>query len=51
MMVKMCFFNPIQDGVVGQKAPPPPYQFFPCNVGFSPQNFLTFTFNPFATLA
>ena len=30
-----------------------PYYFFPCNVynvGFGPQNFLTFSFNPFATL-
>ena len=31
----------------------PPYQFFPCNFykrRFGPQNFLTFSFNPFATL-
>ena len=33
--------------------PPLPYQFFPCNstnVGISPQNFQTFSFNPLATL-
>ena len=37
----------------GRGKKPPPYQFFPCNfykVGISPQNFLTFSFNPFATL-
>ena len=42
--------NPIQDGG-GQKGPP--YQFFPCNFykeGFGPKNFLTFSFNHFATL-
>ena len=44
------FFNPIQDGV-GQKGPPT--SFFPVtstNVRIGPQNFLTFSFNPFATL-
>ena len=44
------FFNPIQDG--GQKAPPPTH-FSPVtstNVGISPKDFLTFSFNPFATL-
>ena len=45
--------NPIQDGVGGQKGPPPPTSFSPVtstNVGISPQNFLTFSFNPFSTL-
>ena len=35
----------------GQKGPP--YQFSPVtstNVGFGPQNFLAFSFNPFSTL-
>ena len=42
--------NPIQDGGGAKKAP---YQFFPLtatNVEFGPQNFLTFSFNTFATL-
>ena len=48
--------NPIQDGRggggggFGKKAP---NQFFPVtstNVGFGPRNFLTFSFNSFATL-
>ena len=41
--------NPIQD-VGGDKTSP--YQFSPVispNIGFSPQNSLTFSFNPFAT--
>ena len=46
-------FNPaIQDG--GAKEPPPPTTSFSSvtstNVGFDPQNFLTFSFNLFATL-
>ena len=42
--------NPIEDG--GEKRLPPT-SFSPVtstNVGFGPQNFLTFSFNPFATL-
>ena len=42
--------NPIQDGVGAKR---PPSSFSPVtstNVGLSPQNFLTFSFNPFATL-
>ena len=42
--------NPIQDGGRGKKAP---YQFFlltSAKVEISPQNVLTFSFNPFATL-
>ena len=52
----MISINPIQDreGVeVGKKALPP-YHFSPvtsASVGVSPQNVLTFNFNPFATLA
>ena len=37
----------------GKKAPPPCTSFSPvtsANVGFGPQNFLAFSFNPFATL-
>ena len=37
----------------GEKKPPPPTSFSPVtftNVRFSPQNFLTFIFNPFAAL-
>ena len=43
------YINPIQDG--GQKDHPTnfsPVTF--ANVGISPQDFLTFSFNPFATL-
>ena len=43
--------NPIQDG--GGAKSPPPTSFSPVtstNVGFGSQNFLTFSFNPFATL-
>ena len=46
----LLIFNPIQDGRV-QKAPT--INFSPVtstNVGFSPQNFLTFSFNPFSPL-
>ena len=42
-------FNPVQNGG-GQKTPT---SFSPVtrkNVGITPQNFLTFSFNPFATL-
>ena len=45
-------FNPIQDGGE-QKWPPPPTSFSPVtstNVGIRPKNFLTFSYNPFATL-
>ena len=46
----VTFFNPIQDG--GAKKVPPT-SFSPVtskNVGFGPQNFLTFSVNPFDTL-
>ena len=52
-VIFFCAFiivNPIQDG--GAKEAPPA-SFSPVistNVGFGPQNFLTFSFNPFATL-
>ena len=45
----LCFY-PIQDGGGGQKAPST--SFSPAtsaNVGISPENFLSFSFNPFAT--
>ena len=56
-------FNPIQDGGGGgggkNAPPPPPPQKRPpstsfssitsANVGINPENFLTFSFNPFAT--
>ena len=45
-------FNPIQDGKGGDKKAPPT-SFSPVtstNVGTNPQNFLAFSFNPFATL-
>ena len=47
-----CFyaFNPIQDGGGAKR---PPASFSPVtstNVEFGPQNVLTFSFNPFATL-
>ena len=54
---KSCYFtilkveiyiNPIQDG--GGEPKMPPTSFSPvtsANVGISPQNFLTFSFNPF----
>ena len=41
-------FNPNQDG--GQKGPPTSFSSVTStNVGFGPQNFLTFSFNPFST--
>ena len=46
-------FNPIQDGGRGGKGGGPPTSFSPLtstNIGFGPQNFLTFSFNPFTTL-
>ena len=47
-------FNPIQDGGGGGRGQKdPPTSFSPVtskNVGFGTQNFLTFSFNPFATL-
>ena len=46
------FFNPIQDGGEGAKRPIPT-SFSPVtstNVGIRHQNFLTFTFNTFATV-
>ena len=38
--------------ITEQKNPPSPLfnQIFPCNLGDSPQNFLTFSFDPFVTL-
>ena len=50
MKVVGCYFNPIQDE--GQEAP---YQFFSTslsykNVGISPKNFVTFSFDPSTTL-
>ena len=43
--------NPIQDGGRGQKEPPTSFSPVTCtNVGLSPQNVLTFSFNPFATM-
>ena len=45
----MKCLNPIQDR--GQKGPPTSFSSVTStNVGFGPQNFLTFSFNPFATL-
>ena len=49
--VTIKYFKPIQDG--GGAAKWSPTSFSPVtstNVGTSPQNFLTFSFNPFATL-
>ena len=46
----MAAFNPIQDGVAKKT---PPTSFSPVkstNIGISPKNFLTFSFNYFATL-
>ena len=40
--------NPIQDG--GKKPPPLPVFSPSTNVGIRPQNFLTFSFNPFDRL-
>ena len=47
------FSLPYSEWGEGAKNPPPPYQFVPCNfyeVGISPQNFLVFSFKPFALL-
>ena len=51
MYFKRGVLNTIQDGGWGQKGPPT--SFFPVtstNVEIDPYNFLTFSFNPFATL-
>ena len=50
--MKLLSVNPIQNGG-GPKSPLPPTSFSPVtstNVGVRPQNFLTFSFNPFAAL-
>ena len=45
------YINPIQDGGGGKKAPPTSVSpETSTKVGFGPQNFLTFSFNPFTTL-
>ena len=51
MMMLICI-NPIQDlGGGGQKDPPKSFSpVTSTNVGLSPQNFLTFSFNTFATV-
>ena len=51
MFCKKDVLNPIQDGGEAKR---PPTSLFPVtstDVGFGPQNVLTFSFNPFATLA
>ena len=48
----LIYFNPIQDGGGGGKKAPPT-SFSPLtstDVGISPQNFLTFIFDPFPAL-
>ena len=56
MQTRFSSINSIQDGGgggvgVGQKAPATSFSpVTSTNVGFSPQNFLNFNFNPFATL-
>ena len=49
----LMLLNPIQDGRGRVQKGPPQTCFFPTtctNVGISPQNFLTFSFNPFDRL-
>ena len=49
VLVQQENINPIQDG--GKKAPSTSFSpVTSTNVGISPQNFLTFSFNPFSTL-
>ena len=53
--MKLLSVNPIQNGGWGgrAKSPLPPTSFSPVtstNVGVRPQNFLIFSFKPFATL-
>ena len=44
-------FNPIQDWGGGAKRPPTSFSpVTSTNVGISPENFLSFSFNPFVTL-
>ena len=50
---KSSMFNPIQDGRGGGGAKRPPTSFSPVtstNIGISPQNILSFSFDPFDTL-
>ena len=54
-MLTKSFIKPIQDeeggGGGGQKGPPSSFSpITSTNVGIRPQNFLTFSFNPFVTL-
>ena len=53
VLVQSHILNPIQDGGGGAGQKGPPTSFFPVtstNVGIDPYNFLTFSFDPFATL-
>ena len=49
---ELSYLNPIQDGRRSKKTPLPSSfsHVTSTNVGFSAQKFLTFSFNPFATL-
>ena len=47
---KVDGFNPNQDGGGGGKSPFSFFAVISTNVGIGPCNFLTFSFNPFATL-
>ena len=52
-LIASHYINPIQDGGEAKRLPPPPTSFSPVtstNVGISPKVFLTFSYNPFATL-
>ena len=50
-MMMLIRINPIQDGKGGQRGPPTSFSpITSTNVGLSPQNFLTFSFNTFATV-
>ena len=49
--VSWLCFNPIQDGGGDKKVPPTSFlAATSANVGFSPKNFLTFSFDSFSTL-
>ena len=50
-LLRIILINPIQDGGGGKKASCTSFSpVTSTNVGISPKNFQTFSFNPFATL-
>ena len=49
-LILFLALKPIQEGEGKKQRTPSPISVFPLNVKTNPKNFLTFSFNPFATL-